>query len=565
MNRGFTLLETLIGLAIFAIVSTAIFEAYGYVLQIVQSSQYNSAALNIIESRVEAVRNMRYEDIGVIGGIPSGALIASESVSAGTTPFILHTYVRNIDDPFDGTFGGSPADAAPADYKLVQFEITCADCPRYNVISLATYAAPKNLENASKRGELLINAIDASGFLIPGATVHVTNTHVSPAVNITDTTDADGRLLLVDVATSSAGYHIVLSKAGYSTDQTYPPGGTPANPVKPDATVAKQQLTIVSLSIDRVSTVTVQARDQFCAAVPSFDFLMTGTKLIGTSPDTPKYSVSHTTGGDGTVIVNNAEWDTYAFKPTDSSHAIAGAFSPLTMAINPNTAATQRWLAVPLLGDALSVAVVDAGGQPINDATVTLSSSGFSKSAMTGQASTGDSNWSGGAFTAASDLMNTDTPGILTLSSVDGIYATGSEQWLESRTFDLGTSNTTLLGLNYNPSGQPPQTTVRLQIAANNDNTTWNYVGQEEISGLSGNRYIRYKVFMETNDAQHAPSLDDVALSYRSDCIAPGAAYLDGLSNTPYTLTVSKSGYQTYSGSLTISGTWQEAAITLTQ
>ena len=68
---GFTILETLIGMAILTIVSSSVYLAYSSVIQIVQSAQYNSAALSAIESRIETVRNMRYEDVGVIGGVPT--------------------------------------------------------------------------------------------------------------------------------------------------------------------------------------------------------------------------------------------------------------------------------------------------------------------------------------------------------------------------------------------------------------------------------------------------------------------------------------------------------------
>ena len=118
IEKGFTLLEVLVGIAVLSVVSWTVFETYGSVLEIVSGSQYNSSALNIIESQVEVIRNMRYEDVGLIGGIPAGTLPATQSLTFDNTTFQLHTYIRNIDDPFDGTLGGTPADTAPADYKL---------------------------------------------------------------------------------------------------------------------------------------------------------------------------------------------------------------------------------------------------------------------------------------------------------------------------------------------------------------------------------------------------------------------------------------------------------------
>ena len=97
---------------------------------------------------------------------------------------------------------------------------------------MATYVAPKNLETTSHNGNLFVQVLNASGIPISGATVHVTNSSVNPSIDLTDITNSSGMLQLVDIATSSAGYHITVSKTGYSSDQTYPPGN-PANPSSP--------------------------------------------------------------------------------------------------------------------------------------------------------------------------------------------------------------------------------------------------------------------------------------------------------------------------------------------
>jgi hypothetical protein len=157
---------------------------------------------------VETVRNMRYEDVGTVGGVPAGKIPQVQNVTVGSVTYALHTYVRNIDDPFDGTLGGTPNDTAPADYKMVEFQVTCDACTRYNLIRMSTYVAPKNLESTSKRGNLFIRVFDAGGHAISGATVHVSNSTVTPLIDLTDITNVDGMLQLVDTATSSAGYRI---------------------------------------------------------------------------------------------------------------------------------------------------------------------------------------------------------------------------------------------------------------------------------------------------------------------------------------------------------------------
>lgn len=574
-QSGFTILETLIGLAILGIVSTALYFTYGNVLQIVQASQYNSAALDIIESQVEIARNMRYEDLGTVGGVPAGKIPQTQTITVGGTPFAVNTFVRNIDDPFDGTLGGSPNDTAPADYKLVEFEVTCDTCTRYNIISMSTYVAPKNLESTSKNGNLFIRVFDADGQPVSGATVRVTNTLTSPDIDLTDTTNTDGLLQLVDTATSSAGYHIVVSKTGYTTSQTYPPGNPP-NPLQPDATVATQQLTIISLSIDRTSTATWQVSDNLCRPVPDMDFLVTGTRLIGTNPDTPKYSVTQTTDANGLVTNSAVEWGTYSVVPTDTLYDIAGMNASLSFTIDPAATRTTSWVVASQSGSAVLVSVTDANGQPLDDATIELTAPGFSTTAQTGRSAVAHTDWSDGRYDSLSANMDADeTPGTLTLAQIDGEYATGSQEWLISRTFDMGSSGTTFHRFLFT-GDEPSQTTLSFQVAANNDNGTWEWIGPDGLpdtyfnssgqsipASLAGNRYIRYKVFMQTEHSSVAPTLEDASVEFSSGCLVPGQAYLNGLADGTYTLTVSRAGFQNYTAPLIIADTWQHISVTL--
>jgi len=80
----------------------------------------------------------------------------------------------------------------------------------------------------------------------------------------------------------------------------------------------------------------------------------------------------------------------------------------------------------------------------------------------------------------------------------------------------------------YWSSNVPSQTgagAVRFQVASNNDNTTWNYVGPDgtatsyfTAAGTSvghshdGNRYIRYKAYLATTNAAYTPTIFDVNL-----------------------------------------------------
>jgi len=576
MNKGFTLIETLIAIGIFGIISLGIYFSYSNVLDVIISSQASNVALSVIDHELEIIRNMKYEDVGVQGGVPPGKLLAEKTVQQSEASFFVKTYVRNVDDPFDGTIGGTPNDPSPADYKLIELELTCPSCPRFSMRRITTQVAPLNLESSSKNGSLFINVFNSSGELISGANIHVVNSGVNPNINLSDTTNVNGALQLVDIATSSAKYEITVTKSGYSSDKTYTPGDlSNPNPLKPHATVAKQQVTQISFAIDKESTLNLKTTDQMCVALSDIDFSLSGTKLIGTDPDVLKYSTSLITDSGGSKIINNLEWDTYSFQNLDGQYDISGMSLLSPLIINPDASYNQGWVMSSKDPSTLLVAVQDLTGNFINDASLQLTKSGFDKTLVSGQKYVVHTNWAGALNTALkTDNLETDSPsGQITVKFINNKYATSSEELISS-TVDFGVSNVNFYKLLWNPVSQAPQTgadSLKFQIAANNDNLTWNFIGPDGTSNTyytssdtqinsvhNGNRYLRYKIFMRTANDQFTPQLDDLTLGFYSSCIPDGQAYFSGLANGTYTLTIQKTGYQIFTDpAMSINSGWK--------
>ncbi|HEY4478402.1 MAG TPA: prepilin-type N-terminal cleavage/methylation domain-containing protein, partial [Candidatus Paceibacterota bacterium] len=256
MKKGFTLIEILVGTAVFLIVAFSAYQAYISLFNLVNLNQYKIMGLNLANERFEIVRNLSYIDIGEISGVPNGIVPHVETFVRGGITFIATTTIRNIDLPFDGTIGGTPDDLSPADNKLVEVEVGCPSCKNFTPVILTTTVAPKNLETASTNGALFIKVFDANGQPVSDANVHIVNITVTPNINIDDITDANGMLRIIDAPPAIQSYAISVSKSGYSSARTYPPGdaGNP-DPTQPDATVILQQVTQVSLSIDKISSV----------------------------------------------------------------------------------------------------------------------------------------------------------------------------------------------------------------------------------------------------------------------------------------------------------------------
>jgi len=183
-QKGFTLIEIIVALGIFSIVAFGVYFSYANILDITAANRLKTAAAALIAEEVEVLRNLPYEDVGIVGGYPPGKLEASKTVAVGELFLTIETFVRNIDDSFDGTLGGDPNDTAPADYRLVAYRVTCPGCRGFTVpkIEFTTIAAPKGLESATNNGNLFVNAINANGDPIANAVVTVVNNGLNPTM-----------------------------------------------------------------------------------------------------------------------------------------------------------------------------------------------------------------------------------------------------------------------------------------------------------------------------------------------------------------------------------------------
>lgn len=581
-TAGFTLIESLVGIAVFAILSTAVYFAYSNIASITLQLKLRSAAISLINNEIEIIRNIPYENVGIQGGFPVGELLAEQTISYDNISFLLNTTIRNIDDPFDGTLGGNPNDTAPADYKLVELEINAPSYPNFLPIKLTTSVAPQGLENATNNGALFINVFNAFGQPVSNANVSVINNQLNPTISITDTTNANGVLQLVDIPTSTNAYEIKVTKNSYSSEQTYPLGGSSnPNPITSHATVASQQVTNTSFAIDKVSTINLKTRDAMCQPISNIKFLQEGTKLIGRNPDILKYSSSSTTDQNGEKNINNLEWDTYNFSNLDENYDLSGFSSLLSIILNPDSTAEISWLMELKNPSALLVTVQDSNGQLINDAAVKLNKIDFDQTFDSGRRFFSQTDWSAGQYSSQSGNIETNDPsGEIKLKLIDGQYPTSTPNWIISPTFDLGTQNTNFYNLSWQPVNQPSETgpeSLTFQIAANNDNTTWNFVGPDGTpntfyslsdsqiySGHNNNRYLQYQVFLKTENENYTPRLEEVKIEFRSSCLPDGQVFFNGLENGVYALTVQKSGYQNFTNSsLSIDSNWQEYKVIL--
>lgn len=593
-QKGTTLLETLIAIAFFVAVAIAVYQVYATTITLNQRIKIKQLAVNVGNEMLEIARNLPYDDLGTLGGVPAGVLDDQVDVERLGYTFRVNYTVRNVDLTYDGV---APTDTAPADNKLVEVKVRCLEC-RDNALgdyyyTFNTYVAPRSTEESTTTGVLNIYVVNSNGTKVPAANVSVVNSSVSPAINLDDNTNAQGLLQIVGAPPSTAGYRIDVDKSNYSTDRTYISsqiGG--ATPVLSNASVTAGAITSITLQIDRTSALNISSVDTACVAVPGFDFNLRGTKKIGTSPDVYKYDNDWATNGSGLKALSSMEWDTYQITPEDGSYDLVGSNPLLQFSLPPNTTQALQLVVATKNQPAVMVTVKDAAtGLALTDADVNLTKNtgGYNVTKTTGVGSIVQTDWSGGKNQATysdttkywdddGNVNRSTTPGEMKLKNSLAVYRSSGN--LTSSTFDTG-SVSNFYELTWLPTSQPAATganSVKFQVAANNDNATWNYIGPDgtsstyyttsdfDLSDINGNRYLRIKAYLSTADTAYTPTISDIGFTYSSSCTPPGQVYFSGLSSGAYTLTVSKSDYNDNIIPVTVSASgWQNIETSLSQ
>ena len=575
-TRGFTLVEVLVGTAIFLIVAAAAYGGFVSLLQIANASQAHILAVELADEQFEIIRNMPYVNVGLTNGIPQGVLPQTQTLTRGGFTFTVTLVIRNQD---------LSTSTVQASTKLVEVDVACASCQQsFTPIALTGQVSPANLQSASTGGAVIVNVFDSNGNPIQGASVTLQSTATS-SITDSDITNDSGALDIIGVAPGYQVYHVTVSKSGYSTAST-----------SPDATVVQGSITTVSLEIDKLSTLNVSSVGPTCASVGNFAFNLTGTKTSGGSP---LYSQNLTTNSSGSLALTSMIPDTYTLTPTDSSRDANGItpFSPF--ALGSGTTQNVQLVVVPANENSLLVTVEDGSNSnnPLSGATVELAGSGYDQTQTTGQGYFDQSDWSGGqgsqTFGAGTTNEYATESGVDTSTSTGSIllfWAGGSNPYntfatgtLESSTFDTGTTSN-FYALNWTPSSQPVlagSAPVEFQFATASTSLpegSWTYLGPDgtantyytspgmQISSANNaNEFARYKLFMGTQTATVTPTVNDVSFTYTSGCIPPGQVIFQGIPAGTSTLTISKSAYTTSISSVGIKSGWQSQTIPLGQ
>lgn len=315
---------------ILALVATAVIAGFSAAQRGIQLAKAKIAAVALANEKMEIIRNMPYDDLATVHGTiyPPGEILDDEELSRNNIDYRVHTVISYVDDSYDGTISSNPQDIYPYDYKKAEIKV-------YKIgrtaplATLTTNISAKAAETPTNSGILYLCVIDAANQPVADAFVTLTNPYVDPPVDMQFTTDVTGCAMVPSLPPDRQNqYHIVVTKDGYSTDMTYP--RTPQNPnqLQPDVDIIAQQVTNVTLTIDKVSTLVIHTVDLAGAPVPNINLHIEGSKEIYFNPSTFKYSQDHQTDASGNLTLTNMEWDDYKFSILSAGKYIS-AVSPV--------------------------------------------------------------------------------------------------------------------------------------------------------------------------------------------------------------------------------------------
>jgi hypothetical protein len=387
--RGEIYIGVIIAMGIFVILSQAIIFLSSTAYELIGFTRARATGQLLVNEKIETLRNLPFANVGTTGGIPSGPLPASEYVDRNGLRYTVTTTVIYVDDPFDGV---APTDLTPNDYKRARVQVTWSGIGRGSAsITGTTDIAPKGVEQSLGGGTLSILVFDSSGVPVPQATVTIKAPTASPAVNLTITTNDNGRIVLPGAPACSSCYNITATKSGYSIDSTYTTAQV-ANPARPPLTVLSGKLTETSFAIDQTATVnltSVDSRQNNFATLGSQTFWIRGGKTIGTTTlDVPvyKYDQAITTSAAGTLTLSNMEWDTYTITTATASARVrsgSNALLPITLLPAANTnlsislaSKTTNTLLIAFIDDAKNL-IASVSAQISSGAYVATASAGL--------------------------------------------------------------------------------------------------------------------------------------------------------------------------------------------
>ena len=214
-ERGFTLIEAVLAMAIFAAVATSLSGVLTSSISARSLASQRTTAEQIANDQLEWIRSLDYTEVGLTSGNPVGVVDPTGDQTAQGGPTVPSVYTATItiawvDDPVPTAF------STHSNYKNVTVTVFRATDSK----QLATQSTEVGPRQRAALGGINLATVDVTvqDYLSPqsphpGVTVNLVNGPSSP---LTDTTDGAGNVTFpaLTAATGSTYYDLVVPSFG---------------------------------------------------------------------------------------------------------------------------------------------------------------------------------------------------------------------------------------------------------------------------------------------------------------------------------------------------------------
>jgi len=307
-QKGVTMIEILLSISIISFLVLTIYLTLTKAVSNMGESKQRVGAVAIANEKIEIIRNLDYDEIGIVNGVISGPMLASETVVRNGFDYNVGIDIRYIDDPLDDT---GINDLINTDYKLVQVSVQWQHEDRIDKVEFVSSFVPDGVETDMGGGTLVLNTMTSGGDPVGNVSVHLDSVEDSPAVDYSTSTDNQGSLVLQGVPSQT--YRISFSKSGYENVRTYPnPPASSFTPNNIDFYVNEGDLNSKNFFIDLASNLTFKAIDVVDeSGISGIDINLIGGKEIGSDPTTYNLDDTSPTDSNGEIKYENISSGSY--------------------------------------------------------------------------------------------------------------------------------------------------------------------------------------------------------------------------------------------------------------
>jgi len=327
-SDGITIVEVLFILFIFSLIVISIYSLFAKGNKYIVEAKRKTTAVSIANERMEIVRSLNYDQIGISGsGYINGDIPSADQITVGGQTFYIFSLVAYIDDSYDGLEGEDPNDDRPADYKRVTIKVAWENNPNSKKsTTIVSDFAPPGVEENISGGTLVVKVLNKDSQGITDFNVHIINTDLSIDENLV--TDSNGGISLPGLPVDGNDYEISISKNDYFSINTLPPYPISSFlPVYAHASVTDGAKNIFSIVTDRVSDLTLSTKDFFGEDIPNVSYNLKGGIRMGDTiddpPDNPTepiyyYNENLNSGAGGENEIDDISYGDYIFTFSDA-------------------------------------------------------------------------------------------------------------------------------------------------------------------------------------------------------------------------------------------------------